>query len=75
MAQHRVAADAAARRARSPLFHVLSYAQGVPDLSMAARLNAGVRPGSLLVVFYIATSTSNAAPFDISAFSSEKSAG
>lgn len=32
MAEQARAADAASRRARSPLFHVLSCAQGVPDL-------------------------------------------
>ena len=47
-AQHCVPADAAARRARSGRFCVLSCAQRVPDLS-AARLNATVsrRPSTL----------------------------
>jgi hypothetical protein len=53
-------------------YHVLTV---FPAYDGGAADAQAVRPGSLLVVFYIATSTSNAAPFDISAFSSEKSAG
>jgi hypothetical protein len=56
-------------------FMCYTHLEGVPDLSSRAADAQLVRPGSIHIALHIVVSTSNAAPFDISAFSSEKSAG